>query len=215
MGWAKKRKTTKCRWGQCVLVMRAIFRMCRFVCFTGSISWKWKSATLTASRKVGYALGCRVRARSVQTILLQRCPLRKIWEIKSYNEYDHIAFYAFQYIPIIFSGSPSECWLHTCRACVAVTSYQVKPPKSYGARRTTFEGQNTPKLCYYASFTWYIVNTRFIPLRAMESSNCVLCIPFSFSGSPNKAATYVLCMRSSNLEIRIAGSSRLRQQPGD
>ena len=106
--------------------MRAIFRMCRFVCFTGSISWKWKSATPTTSRKVGYALGCRLRARSVQTILLQRCPLRKIWEIKSYNEYDHIAFYAFQYIPIIFSGSPSECWLHTCRACVAVTSYQVK-----------------------------------------------------------------------------------------
>lgn len=116
LGWAKKRKTTKCRWGQCVLVMRGIFRMCCFVCFTGSISWKWKSATLTTSRKVGYALGCRVRARSVQTILLQRSLLRKIWEIKSYNEYDHIAFYAFQYIPIIFSGSPSECWLHTCRA---------------------------------------------------------------------------------------------------
>ena len=28
MGWAKKPKSSKCWWGQCVLLMRAIFRMC-------------------------------------------------------------------------------------------------------------------------------------------------------------------------------------------
>ena len=28
LGWAKKLKSSKCWWGQCVLVMRAIFRIC-------------------------------------------------------------------------------------------------------------------------------------------------------------------------------------------
>ena len=44
-------------------------------------------------------------------------------------------------IPFIFSGSPNKCWLHTCDACVIITTWRL------GLRAPLVTGK---KVCYRA-----------------------------------------------------------------
>ena len=64
------------------------------------------------------------------TLLLHRCALRKFHVTDSQNTRDQITSdrrskrawsNCVLCIPFILSGSPNECWLHTCDACVTTT----------------------------------------------------------------------------------------------
>ena len=65
-----------------------------------------------------------------QNALLQRCALRKFHVTDGQNTLDQMASVRISkracskyvlYFPYIFNGSPNECWLLTCDACVIIT----------------------------------------------------------------------------------------------
>ena len=76
---------------------------------------------------------CGRQRSKVITLLLQRCALRKFHVTDGQNTRDQITSdrrskrawsKCVLCIPYILSGSPNECWLHTCDACV-ITSWRL------------------------------------------------------------------------------------------
>ena len=87
--------------------------------------------------------------------------------------------------PFILSGHLNHCWLHyvpCMRNCNLETSNNQR---LWECGRTTIEGQNA-----FARSLWFLCNPFHSFLVEVQM----------------KLATYVSCMRNSNLKIRIAGS---------
>ena len=91
---------------------------------------------------------------------LQRCALRKFHVTDGQNPYvqitsDRRSKYAWAKcvlcIPNILSGSPIECWLHTCDTCL-ITTWRLGLKAPLVARNNWTSAFDTP--CYITGFTF-------------------------------------------------------------